>query len=88
MQKTKIVTLRNGGKLRNTENWSYNDYNIDIVSEFNYLGVLMSSNGTFFKTQKHVADQGRKAIFFNFEYVKKKPCLNIQTLCSIFDTGK
>ena len=64
MQKAKIVTLRNGGKLRNTENWSYNDYHIDIVSEFNYLGVLMSSNGKFLKTKKHVADQGRKAFFF------------------------
>ena len=34
-QKTKIVVFRNGGKLRNTENWSYNGYYIDIVSEFN-----------------------------------------------------
>ena len=41
----------------------YNGYYIDIVSEFNYLGVLMNSNGKFFKTQKHVADQGRKALF-------------------------
>ena len=39
VQKTKIVVFRNGGKLRNPENWSYNGYYIDIVSEFNYLGV-------------------------------------------------
>ena len=85
VQKTKIVVFRNGGKLRNTENWSYNGYYIDIVSEFNYLGVLMSSNGKFFKTQKHVAEQGGKALF-SILNKSKKHCFNIQTLCSIFDT--
>ena len=43
--------------------FSYYGYYIDIDSEFDYLGVLMSPNGKFFKTQKHVADQGRKALF-------------------------
>ena len=63
VQKTKIVAFRNGGKSRITENWSYNGYHIDIVSEFNYLGVWMSSIlNFFFKTQKHVADQGRKVL--------------------------
>ena len=60
---TKIVAFKNGGTLRNTENWSYNGDDIDIVSEFNYLGVLMGLNGKFLKTRKHVADQGRKALF-------------------------
>ena len=47
VQKTKIAALKNGGKLRNTEYWSYNDYHIDIISESNYVGVLMSSKGIF-----------------------------------------
>ena len=38
-QKTKSAVFKKGGKLRNTENWSYNDYHTDISSEFNYLGV-------------------------------------------------
>ena len=39
VQKTNIVAFRNGGKLRNTENWSYmyNGHYISIFySEFNY----------------------------------------------------
>ena len=31
VQKTKIVSFRNGGKLHKTENWSYNCYHIYIL---------------------------------------------------------
>ena len=60
VQNIKIVAFRNGGKSRNTKNWSYNGFYIDIVSKFNYLGVLMSSNGKISKTQKHVTDRSVK----------------------------
>ena len=55
-QKTKIAAFQNGGKLRNKENWSCNDYHIDINCDFNFLEVLMSTEVIFFKTQKQVAD--------------------------------
>ena len=39
---------------------------------FNYLGVLMSSNGNIFKTQEPVAGHaGKKSNFFLFEKFKK-----------------
>ena len=42
--KTKIAT-----KITQHRKLSYQYYHIDIISEFNYLGVLMSSNGKFLK---------------------------------------
>ena len=52
VQKTKTAAFKNGGKLRNTENSLYNDYHIDVISEFNYLGLLMSSKGKCLKLRK------------------------------------
>ena len=37
---TKIVIFRNGGKVRDNEKWFYNDCQLDIIHEFNYLGIL------------------------------------------------
>ncbi|XP_062577027.1 uncharacterized protein LOC134238927 [Saccostrea cucullata] len=61
--KTKIVVFRNGGKLRNNESWFYNNAELEIVNEFKYLDMLFNFNGKFLKTQKHAAEQGRKAMF-------------------------
>ena len=61
--KTKIMIFRNGGKQHDDEKWYYNNIEIEVVDEFNYLGMLFIYNGKFLKTQKHVANQGRKAFF-------------------------
>ena len=57
--KTKIVVFRNRGKLH----WLYNNEVLDIVDEFNYLGMMFNYNGKFSKTQKHASVCGRKALF-------------------------
>ena len=38
-----------------------------MVSEFKYLGILFSKNNSFFKTKKHIADQGTKAVYSLFK---------------------
>ena len=72
---------------RNTENLSYNGYHLlDIVSEFNYSGVLMSSNWNIFKTQKPVAElvmHERKALF-SILNKSRKHCFNIQKQMTLF----
>ena len=62
----------------------FNDILLDIANEFNYLGILMCYNGKFLKTQKHVADQGRKALFAIISSLKNH-CFNVETKCSVFD---
>jgi hypothetical protein len=61
--KTKIAVFRNNGKLHHNKSWTYNNVNLEIVNEFKYLGVLFNYNGNFLNTQKHAAEQGRKALF-------------------------
>lgn len=85
VDKTKIMIFRNGGRQRENEYWTYNNVNIDVVDEFNYLGMLFNYNGKFKKTQIHVANQGRKA-YFSICSKLKNHAFNISTQCSIFDT--
>ena len=56
-----------------------------IVNQFNYLGMLFNYNGKFNETQKHVAQQGRKA-YFAINSKLKSQYFNVQTQCSVFDT--
>ena len=63
VDKTKIVIFRNGGNIRDNEKWFYDSTEIQIVNQFNYLGMLFNYNGKFNETQKHVAQQGRKSLF-------------------------
>jgi len=51
---------------------------------FNYLGVFFNFNGKFYQTQKHVADQGMKALFV-VKCKLKKFVFNGVTMCSTFD---
>ena len=85
INKTKIVVFRNGGKLRDNEKWSYNGCQLDIVDEFNYLGILFFYNGKFSRTQKRAAEQGRKALFSVLKTCNKN-YFNIETMLSVFDT--
>ena len=78
------MIFRNGSTVRDNEKWYFNDILLDIVNEFNYLGILMCYNGKFLKTQKHVADQGRKALFAINNSLKNH-CFNVETKCSVFD---
>ena len=79
IEKTKIVVFRQGGKTRHHETWVYNGSNIDIVDQFCYLGVLFHYNCKFYVTQKHCAEQCRKAMF-SMKKNTSSLCLNIFTM--------
>ena len=83
--KTKIMVFRNGGFVREEEKWYYDGNVIDIVDEFCYLVVFLSYYGKFAKTQKHLAEQGRKAVF-GLKSKVSSFYLNIFTYLNLFDT--
>ena len=85
VQKTKIMVFRNGGNIRGNENWTYQGEEIEIVQQFSYLGMNFNYNGKFNLTQKHVADQGRKALFA-INSALKQCNFNTETKCAVFDT--
>jgi hypothetical protein len=47
------------------------------------MNLIMCYNGTVLKTQKHVADQGRKALFAINSSLKNH-CFNVETKWSVF----
>lgn len=46
-----------------TVNWSSNDEEVEIVNQFNNLGLTISYTGIFLKSQILLAFQGRKCMF-------------------------
>ena len=52
----------------------YDGTQLEIVESFIYLGVILSSNGSFFKTQKHLSEQASKALY-SLNSLFDKTCL-------------
>ena len=71
--------------MNENETWNFDGKRLDIVDQFNYLGILLNYNGKFLQTQKHIAQQGQKALF-TISSTLRKFNFNIETKCSIFDT--
>ena len=59
--KTKVLIFSKA-KIPNYE-FKYKVEILEVMSEFKYLGILFSKNNSFFKTKKHIADQGIKAVY-------------------------
>ena len=85
IQKTKIVIFRNGGQIRQNENWLYDGCQIEVLNQFTYLGIVLNYNGKFLATQKQLAAQGRKALFALRANITDMS-LNHCTMFSLFDT--
>ena len=62
VDKTKIVVFRKGGNLSSKEKWTYAGEEIEIVSSFNYLGIVLSSRGAFIKATNTLAGKALKAM--------------------------
>lgn len=52
VDKIKIIVFRKGGLLSQRERWFYNGAEIEIVNQFNYLGVVFTPGGSFIKASK------------------------------------
>lgn len=83
VEKTKIVICSNGRQPKNLS-FTYDNSVIDIVQEFNYLGIYFSRNGTFKHYRKHLTEKTTKAMY---EVIKKgrKHGLSINCQLDLFD---
>ena len=85
VDKTKIVVFRSAGRLSRNDTWHYDNQVIEVVNFFNYLGLTLSYNGKFGKTQNIIAMQGRKCVF-GITKVCNENYLNTESKLSVFDT--
>jgi hypothetical protein len=51
------------GKLRQNLKFTYENVDIEIVKQFNYLGVIFTKTCNFDVTKKHPADKALKAMY-------------------------
>ena len=78
--KTKVMVFRKRGRLRQHEQWSYNDESLEIVDNFNYLGTVFSNNGKFPSNQQMLVGNALKAmncLLYNsktFDFTAKCKC--------------
>ena len=63
IEKTKIVVFRKGGKLGAKDVWFYNGTLLEVVSVFKYLGVILSSTGSFKHCIDDLVTSARRALF-------------------------
>ena len=59
--KSKIVVFSKGrlGQLH----FSFNNAPLEIVPEYKYLGVLFCKSGSFYRSKRHIAAQGTRALY-------------------------
>ena len=61
-------------------NFKYSNVNIEIVKEFNYLGVIFSRTGTFRACKKHLSEKATKAMY---EVIRKGRAHNLSISCQL-----
>ena len=65
-KKSKVVVFKRGGNLTRYENWHFGGERIEVVKNYNYLGLLLSSSGSFLEAYKRLANQRCRA-FYNLK---------------------
>lgn len=83
--KTKIVIFHKGGRLAQNNRFFYNGEEISVESKFKYLGIVMSSGGSFSITQKTLAEQAQKAMFCLFKKLQPYYDISFKLFFDLFD---
>ena len=69
--KSKIVVFRKRGNLKRNEKWIYNNEELDVVNDFNYLGVTYNYTGNFNQNTQTLYGKGLKAMHTLISNLKK-----------------
>ena len=83
--KTKIVIFRKGGRLPANLQFNYKGSKIDTVNKFCYLGIVFTSGGSSFETQKTLSGQALKAIFTLNKYLHSFTALKPSHILDLFE---
>ena len=60
--KTKIMVF-SGGRIQANLHFYFKGSEVEIVSEYKYLGIFLARSGSFLKAKKHIAEQANIAVF-------------------------
>ena len=79
VEKTKIMIFYRG-RLPGNISFNFNGDNIEIVKEFNYLGIVFSRIGNFKACKKRIAEKARIAMY---NVIKKGRTHNLSISCQL-----
>ena len=60
--KTKIIVFRNGGFLRENERWHFEGKQIEVVSAYNYMGLMVTPKLIWTAAKTKLASLANRAI--------------------------
>ena len=84
VDKTKIMVFRNRDRVPADNCWNYKGQTIEIVDDFNYLGVVFSYTGNFNSNISALVGKGLKALN-TFVANVNKYCFKPKTFCQLSD---
>ena len=83
VEKTKIIVFNKSGKTLSNHKLYYNSQLVEVVPNYQYLGIIFSYCGSFTKAVEHLTAQALKALF---KLKQKSSSHNIITSLKLFDT--
>lgn len=86
LEKSKIMIFRNGGRVAREEKWKYMNQNIEIVSEYCYLGVTLTSKMTFTAHLKKRNSKSKNCINATWKELINKPQVSLISKWKIFQS--
>ena len=63
VDKTKCIAFKKGGKVGKLDKWKYNGHELETVTHFKYLGLVLGSSGKFTKSIQALSEDSRKSLF-------------------------
>ena len=78
------MVFRNRGPTRNNEHWTFNNFSLEIVDNFNYLGTVFNYTGSFILNQEYLVGKSLKALNVLLFNLKQTP-VKISTSLQLFD---
>jgi hypothetical protein len=82
--KSKVMIFRKGGKQPNSS-FTYNNEQLEITSLYNYLGITISSGGSFSHACQTLAGQASKALFKMKKCLSRFTNIKISHMLELFD---
>ena len=71
ISKTKIIVFRKRGRVKGNEKWYYNHNEIEVVDNFNYLGVVLNYTGSFLLNNQYAVGKALKAMHVLYSNISK-----------------
>ena len=83
-QKSFVMVFKRG-QLSKADKWFYGDHELSITTRLPYLGILITSNGSFHQAQITLSEQATKAIFKMYKNLNRFTGLYPKFMMNMFD---